>query len=472
MTILGSLENSSHQMADRIAYIFLIAALVFTTLGYGGVHQPIISIYYLLVIGAGISLAVYSMRTSATVPSREMLQIPLLGAAAYAFLQLVPFGAVASVAGVGEIPRTISIDQFSTWSSALQFTAASIFFAGMLVCLNSAKRIRWLFVFLVIFGFGYSFFAVLQSVLSPTKIYGIYEIAAGAPFGSFVNRNSFAGFLIMILALPLGMFFAGRFSKDQLLLLLTAVVLMGSALLLCDSRGGFVAFISELILIVFLTRNGRSRRDVVIRGILVLMLVAAIAAGAAFVGGDTSFNRFIETASSDDFSTSRSQIWLTTLSVINAHLPFGAGFGAFGVAYTPFDVTSGMFRVEQAHNDYLQVLADAGIPGLLLGILFLYRFVVLGVRSLKIENAFRRGIAVGAFAGGFGVLVHSLFDFPLHVTAVSLLFLTLLALLSASQNMYADDSDDDPKPKHRRKRKTVDRELSSPSGEAMLHRQQ
>lgn len=124
-----------------------------------------------------------------------------------------------------------------------------------------------------------------------------------------------------------------------------------------------------------------------------------------------------------------------------------------------------MFRVEQAHNDYLQVLADAGIPGLLLGILFLYRFVVLGIRSLKIENSFRRGIAIGAFAGCFGVLVHSLFDFPLHVTAVSLLFLTLLALLSACQNAFADDLKDEAGPKHRRRRKTESRsELSSTSG--------
>lgn len=302
-------------MADRIAYFLFIAALVFTTLGYGGVHQPIIAIYYLLVIGAGISVAVYSRRTSANVPSRELLQIPLIGAAAYAFIQLIPFGAIASVAGIGEIPRTISLDQFATWSSALQFTAASIYFAGMLVCLNSAKRIRWLFIFLVIFGFGYAFFAVLQSVLSPTKIYGIYEVVAGAPFGSFVNRNNFAGFVIMILALLLGMLFAGRFSKDQLLLSLTAVVLIGTALLLCDSRGGLVAFVCELILIVFLTRNGRSKRDVIVRGILVFLLVAAIAVGAVFVGGDTSFTRFVETAASDDFSTNRSQIWLTTLSV-------------------------------------------------------------------------------------------------------------------------------------------------------------
>jgi len=122
------------------------------------------------------------------------------------------------------------------------------------------------------------------------------------------------------------------------------------------------------------------------------------------------------------------------------------------VAYTPHDATSGLERVEQAHNDYLQVLADAGLLGLLIGAFFLYQIFVQGRRATQIDNTYRRGIAFGALAGIFAVLVHSVFDFVLHTTAVSVLFLLLLALLSASQYAYTDDVENDPRERVDRRR--------------------
>ena len=139
--------------------------------------------------------------------------------------------------------------------------------------------------------------------------------------------------------------------------------------------------------------------------------------------------------------------------MIAENLPLGAGFGAFAVAYTKFDNASGLARVEQAHNDYLQVIADAGVPGLAIGLLFLFLFFRYGRRVANIKNTYRRGIALGAFAGCFAVLVHSIFDFVLHVTAVALLFLSLLALLSASQRDFNDDVQDEQK--HRSRKRSV-----------------
>ncbi len=87
---------------------------------------------------------------------------------------------------------------------------------------------------------------------------------------------------------------------------------------------------------------------------------------------------------------------------------------------------SGLERVEQAHNDYLQVLADAGLVGLLIGGVLSLALLRLGRESMKIGNTYRKGIAFGAFAGIFAILVHSVFDFVLHTTAISVLFLTLI----------------------------------------------
>ena len=125
--------------------------------------------------------------------------------------------------------------------------------------------------------------------------------------------------------------------------------------------------------------------------------------------------------------------------MIAANFPFGSGLGAFGVAYTPFDNLSGLERVEQAHNDYLQVLTDAGLVGLVIGALFLVVLIREGIRATSIENTYRRGLAVGAFAGSCAILVHSIFDFVLHTTAIAVLFLALVSVLTASRNSYKDD---------------------------------
>jgi O-antigen ligase len=185
---------------------------------------------------------------------------------------------------------------------------------------------------------------------------------------------------------------------------------------------------------------------------LAAVLVAAVVGGAIFVGGESSLTRIAETASSKDVTTSRTQIWATTLLVIAGNLPFGTGLGALGVAYTPVDKMSGLERVEQAHNDYLQVVSDAGIVGLIIGGVFLYLLIRTAVRNIRRQNDLRRSVSIGAAAGIFAILVHSIFDFVLHTTAVSVLFLVLVALLSAAGRKYDDDIvTDDRDRRHRRK---------------------
>jgi O-antigen ligase len=102
--------------------------------------------------------------------------------------------------------------------------------------------------------------------------------------------------------------------------------------------------------------------------------------------------------------------------------------GAFGVIYTGFDSRNGLFRLEQAHNDYLQVLSDAGIVGAVLALCFvvlLFRRAYIRAQS---SDDFRAGVALAAAGGCLAVLVHSFFDFTLHTTSNALLFLILAAL--------------------------------------------
>jgi O-antigen ligase len=150
--------------------------------------------------------------------------------------------------------------------------------------------------------------------------------------------------------------------------------------------------------------------------------------GVVLLGGEFSINRFIDSVNTDDPTTGRAHFWAVTLDIIKAHPYVGVGLGAFGVIYTRYDTRSGLYRLEQAHNDYLQVLSDGGIVGAVLALSFVVLLFYKAIQRAKSRDDFRRGVALASLSGCFAVLVHSFFDFTLHTTSNALLFLVLAAL--------------------------------------------
>ncbi len=444
-------QNINTTFAGKIIFFLLCSMIVWTTLIYGTVHQPIIALFYIVIALILLLWIVDAFISGFFRFNKNFLQIPLIAAIIYGIIQIIPFGSAAEIGGLSGISRTISVAPYLTRLTVVHFVALSLFFAAFLAFTDSFKRLKTIVWLITIFGFLYAFFAIVQSFLSPAKIYGIYEAPSLTPFGSFVNRHNFAALMEMTIAVPLGLIFVGAVEKDKKLLFITAIGLMGIALLLSGSRGGLVALLAEVFLLVIVTTKSRSKSNLLIKAVLALLLIGIIVFGAVLIGGESSLTRIAETAASGNITTDRTHIWAVTLDVIKANLPFGAGLGAFGVAFTPFDDSSGLSRVEQAHNDYLEVLANAGIVGLIIGISFLALFFRTALANIKIENLYKRGVAVGAFAGCFAILVHSLFDFVLHITAISLMFLTLLSLLVVSRRKNKDDDDTYNLPKRRKR---------------------
>lgn len=428
-------------MANRLIFFIICAAIILTTLFYGAVHQPILALFYTSAALVLLFWVFDSFKTGELRFSKSPLQIPLAAIILFGLVQVIPFGSLAEVSGVENISRTISHEPFATKSTVLHLIALLIFFAAMLAFIDDAKRLRKIVMVITIFGFLYAFYSILQAVLSPSRIYGIYEPRFATPFGSFVNRHNFAAFMEMSLAVPLGLIFVGAVPRDKRLLYVTAIGLMGIALLLSGSRGGLVALLAEIFFLIILTTKTRGYGQIALKIGLAVALFATIVVGSVLIGGESSLTRFAETATSADITTNRTHIWNVTLSVIKNNPLLGAGLGAFPQVYTTFDTLNGMERVEQAHNDYLQILADAGIVGLLIGAFFVFWLFRDGLRNVKTHNTFRRGVAVGALAGCFAIFVHSIFDFVLHTTAISMMFLTLCALVVISGQKSEDDAE-------------------------------
>ena len=426
-------------LTSKLIFVLLCVCIVFTTLAYGTVHQPTIALFYLMAAAMIVLWAFDSFLTGIFRFNKSLLQLSLIGTFVYALIQIIPFGSLAETGGLSGIGRTISLEPFWTQMFAFHFLALFFIFATSLTFLDSANRVRKMTTLITVFGFAFAFFAILQWVLSPTKIYGIYEAQFAQPFGSFVNRHNFAAYMEMAIAVPLGLIFSGAVQRDKRLIYVTAIGLMGIALILSGSRGGLVSLLAEIVFILILAAKTRGSGQIALKIGLAVLLIGVIVGGSMLIGGESSLTRIAETSASNDISTNRTHIWNVTLQVIKNNLPFGAGIGAFAAAYTPYDTMNGIERVEQAHNDYLQILADAGIVGLLLAGFFVYGLFRTGLKNIKTDNILRRGVAIGALAGCFAILVHSLFDFVLHTTAVTVLFLILASLVVVSGRIFSDD---------------------------------
>jgi O-antigen ligase len=111
------------------------------------------------------------------------------------------------------------------------------------------------------------------------------------------------------------------------------------------------------------------------------------------------------------------------------------GMGAYWAAIPEFHDASGIMTPQEAHNDYLELLASGGVAGLA----FVVWFAVIVFRrtrkNLRSGNRFRRAACFGAALGIAGVAVHSLVDFGLHTIVNALVFTTLVVIATSKPGM-------------------------------------
>jgi O-antigen ligase len=449
-----------HTLASRFAFLVICVAIVTSALAYGTVHYWALGLFNLggLTILVLWVLDAWSLGTLRV--SRNALQLPLLGALVLGLVQLLPLRDVTSEAALAlGLSNTLTFDPHATRLVLVQLATLLIYFSATLVFIDTPHRLHVMVRTIMIFGFLLAIFGLTQSFTSPTKVYWMRELNQSTAFGPFINRHHFAGYMELTIALPLGLLFAGAVDREKKLLFIFVAGLMGVALIMTASRGGIISLIAEVMFFVVVTAiwrkhsDGRHRRSsrlkaVALRLGLASALLVSLFIGVLMLGGEMSVNRLIvDSVNTNDPTTGRAHFWSVTLQIIKAHPLIGTGLGAFGVVYTKFDSRNGLFRLEQAHNDYLQVLSDGGIIGAALALAFVALLFYKAFVRAGSRDDFRRGVALASLGGCFAVFVHSFFDFTLHTTSNALLFLVLAAL--ATVNGRVEDA-----PRRRRRRRS------------------
>ena len=262
--------------------------------------------------------------------------------------------------------------------------------------------------------------------------------------GTFVNPNSFGaycgiGLLCATAALlrrssggpPLRAGFRERvrFLLVEFLprnaLLLAAWLLLACALLLSLSRGATTATGLALLALFLLLalRRGKSFRQM-----LRLLTAAALAGGLLLLLAGQALERRLWDIG-PDFAR-RAEIYSQTSIAIGERPLLGTGLGTFGAVYRSHRTADIRPGVTMAHNDYLELALELGIPAaaLLVGsILILAGGCARGVWTR------RRDFEIPAAGAAACVLVgaHSLVDFSLQIPAVAATFSFLLGVAAA-----------------------------------------
>ncbi|HEX4605065.1 MAG TPA: O-antigen ligase family protein [Candidatus Angelobacter sp.] len=240
---------------------------------------------------------------------------------------------------------------------------------------------------------------------------------------SFLEHyNGLAGYLNLVVPFCIG--FALRGSDAGLRRLSWWCLALASlALLLTQSRGGLLAYAAILMVSAWFIAPSRKAR---VRWITVVPVVCVLAAAVAGI----FFQRLTEI---DDFTAvSRLAIWGGAFTVFARSPVLGIGFGNLrslmgGLLNLPNGWTG------DAHNLYLELLAETGIVGL---VAFAFLIAAAMRRALKryrgAQDEFVGTIGFAGFAAMAGVLVHGTVDYIFHTTPqVGALFFLVLGLLSA-----------------------------------------
>lgn len=428
----------------NILVYFICATLVLATFAFGMVDSYTLAFF---AVGAGVVGWLWladAWKTGELRYSQSLLPLPVIGLILIGLFQLLPLRTVQLPENLINQPvsSALSLDAFATRLAVVQLAAMLVYFAAALTFINNQKRLRFVTATIVTFGFLMAVIGITQFFGGEGKALWIREPVQAIPFASFINRHHFGAFMVMTMGLTLGLIYSGAVDKEKRLLHVFAVVVMGIGLILTTSRGALLSFFGVLAFLTLATFFQRRRAEAgepqtaVSSGRFGLIggglaLIAVMFGAVLLLGGDTSLLRSIgvEGVQQDDPSSGRLHFWQKTLQMI-ADYPFtGVGLNAFGVAYPRYDTWNGYYRLEQAHNDYLQVLAEAGVLGLLLAAAFIFLLFRCGlVVYTTTRDRFRRGVALGALAGCFGILIHSFFDFPLRTSSNLLVFLVLAAL--------------------------------------------
>jgi O-antigen ligase len=448
-------EDAAASWSSTLALVVLVVLAVAAPWPFGSVRPWTIELMTVIALGAALVALLDGLRRGLQLADVPVW--PLLGFLAVALVQLVPLpGAlhtlvapgsaavwhppdalVASVLGPGPFP--VSLDPATTARAA-----ALVGGLGLLAVLAAPALARpdaavAAATSIVVGGVCLAVYAIFARARFGVLLFGSIPVPTIKPFGPFVSKNHFAGYVVLaiLVALGLALGLAGRgrgrdgdeAGAPGAALSVVAALAMSLAVLVSLSRGGVVSLacgVAAFAVVRWSLRRGTSRMLV---PSLALGAIVAGLLGAVLPGEAQRRIQNLETGSSMRLDT-----WRASPRMIASSPLVGQGLGAFHDAFPRYKRAGyEQIRVEHAENDYLETLAETGLAGSAFALAGLGMLFARGWRGLRREaQPVVRGLGVGALAALVAVAVHSAFDFNLRIPSNAALAAFAAAAVAAA----------------------------------------
>lgn len=279
---------------------------------------------------------------------------------------------------------------------------------------------------------------------------GHFEIAPGLfrAYGTFEQPNPFGGYMGLVWplasALAVGLWQARQIGRHKLLSAACAMValLAAGALLASYSRGAWLgAGAAAAVLLLGALRPAGARPMLLLALLAALLLFAGrdlwpqwIVARVGsitqvFAGADV---RGVDPTTENFAVVERLAHWQAGAEMAAAHPWLGVGLGNYAAAYPRYRLLRWPLALGHAHNFYLNLAAETGLPGLLIFVALLLAAALQASRALRAARGWQRALALGLLAAGAHLTIHNTVD-NLIVNNVHLYLGCMLGMLAAAQ---------------------------------------
>ena len=327
---------------------------------------------------------------------------------------------------LAQVAMRLSAYGYITKYEALQYVSYGIVLLIAAECAREEGARKIFGLAMVVFGACYAFFALAQELTSNGKIFWMHSPQFhGSIYGSYVNHDHYAGLMEMLVPIPFVLSMGHLFRGGKRALVASCAVLMAATIFLSGSRGGMLAFVFEMVLFAALTvgkkRNPRIALGTMAVCVFILALLIFLGRGGQVLGrlGDLS-------------PGTRLDITKDSLRMFSHRPVWGWGLGTFPTVYPSYRSFYTNLFVNEAHNDYVQLLVETGLLGFGLMLWFVARLYRYGLpTSRRWEFQWDGAVSLAALLGCTGILLHSFVDFNLQIPANAALFYVLCGLAAS-----------------------------------------
>jgi O-antigen ligase len=447
----GDRRSLVRSVLDCSVFYGLVVLIALTAIPYGTVDSWSEALFECVVFYLALLWIVQGLIEGSWRIGNSRLLWPLIALVLLAIFQSVAWWKTS--VGGDQVWFALSADPFET--RVFAFRMAALVLVAMLVIrfTSNTKRLGILVHSIIAVAVGTALFGIARQAMQHKDGFVLSRLPLEQGFAQFINKNHFAFLVEIALGLIVGLAFMRRGRRDRAVLYLSPLLLLGASIILSKSRGGLLAIAVELIFAALMFVNLRAvgnqnranqklwsrwARSLLVTIVAVGVLLVIVVAGVFWLGGD-QLATGVETATAEmaggeasemHEGARRRDIWRASWLMFKAHPIAGAGLGGFWAEVPVYHSASGVSTPQQAHNDYLELLASGGLLGAALFVWFAAALVLQARRSVAAAAGFQRAVMLGAIISVVGLGVHSLVDFGLHITINALGFMILLGILS------------------------------------------